>query len=59
MVLTLPPRKLPANVVEMNRLLPPVGVIGWFTVLYENDGTMRLVRMPDNELGPTMPLKLM
>ena len=28
MVLTLPPRKLPAKVVEMNRLLPPVGLMG-------------------------------
>ena len=32
---TLPPRTLPANCVEMNRLRPPVGVMGWFTVLYE------------------------
>jgi hypothetical protein len=50
---------LPAKVVEINRLLPPVGVMGWFTVLYVNEGTMRLVRIPCRALGPTMPLKLM
>ena len=43
MVFTLPPRTLPAKSVEMNRLWPPVGVIGWFTVLYEYDGSDVLV----------------
>src|ERR1039457_2791199 len=32
-VFTFPPRMLPAKSKEMNRLRPPVGVMGWFTVL--------------------------
>src|SRR5579863_3996821 len=37
MVFTLPPSTLPAMSVEMNRLRPPVGSMGWLTVLYEYD----------------------
>src|ERR1035437_9067519 len=33
MVFTFPPSMLPAYSTEMNRLRPPVGVMGWFTVL--------------------------
>src|SRR5271157_2090229 len=33
MVFTFPPSALPAKSKEMNRLRPPVGVMGWFTVL--------------------------
>src|SRR6266700_2258380 len=32
-VFTLPPRMLPANGRERNRLRPPVGLMGWLTVL--------------------------
>ena len=33
MVLTLPPRMLPAKSIEAKTLCPAVGEIGWFTVL--------------------------
>ena len=33
MVFTFPPSMLPAKSTEKNRLLPAVGVMGWFTVL--------------------------
>ena len=58
-VLTFPPRKLPAKSAEANRLRPAVGEIGWLTVLYEYDGVMWLVLTPSSEFGPATPLKLM
>ena len=43
---TFPPSGPPARDVEMNRLFPREGVIGWSIVLYVYEGIMRLVLMP-------------
>ena len=52
---TVPPR--PANSPAREKLVPRWGLYAASMVLNEKLGTIRLVTMPSNELGPLMPRK--